>query len=110
MRRLKRCVSRFEACSVPLTFADQPAKTPKTTKLKLTTKTPATAEKKEKKKQSAKKGDKRKSKAAVDEDEDMADAPEEEEPPKQLDPAAQKKAREREGKHVHHADDCALTT
>lgn len=99
---------RFEACSVPLTFADQPAKTPKTTKLKLTTKTPATAEKKEKK--SAKKGDKRKSKPAVDEDEDMADAPEEEEPPKQLDPAAQKKAREREGKNVHHADERALTT
>lgn len=92
---------------MPLTYANQPAKTPKTTKLKLTTKTPATAEKKEKK--SAKKGDKRRSKATADEDEDMADAPEEEEPPKQLDPAAQKKAREREGGNIPRSVERILT-
>ena len=92
---------------MPLTCANQPAKTPKTTKLKLTTKTPATAEKKEK--TSAKKGDKRKPKPTADEDEDMADAPEEEEPPKQLDPAAQKKAREREGGIIPRSNDRTLT-
>jgi hypothetical protein len=61
----------------------------------LTTRTPGTAEKKEKK--PAKKSEKRKSKAAVDDDEEMVDAPEEEEAPKPLDPAAEKKAREKEG-------------
>jgi hypothetical protein len=95
-----RMPKRFVLPTEPALIAnisDQPAKTPKTTKLKLTTRTPGTAEKKEKK--PAKKSEKRKSKAAVDDDEEMADAPEEE-TPKQLDPAAQKKAREREGQYL----------
>ena len=93
-------------CSTDL--ADQPAKTPKTTKLKLTTgKTPTTTEKKQKEKPAKAKSEKRKSKSApVDNDEEMADAPEEE-PPKPLDPVAEKKAREKEGmkrppKHFAH--------
>ncbi|ETN42900.1 uncharacterized protein HMPREF1541_02058 [Cyphellophora europaea CBS 101466] len=77
---------------------EKPAKTPKT-KLKLTTK-PQTAEKPAKK--PAKKTEKRKSKAAAEDVEDMPDAPEEEEPPKQLDPAAQRKAREKEVLFLRH--------
>lgn len=93
-------------CSTDL--ADQPAKTPKTTKLKLTTGKTPTTDKKQKEKAEKPKAEskKRKSKApAVDDDEEMADAPEEE-PPKPIDPVAEKKAREKEGKRSQSAQIC----
>lgn len=74
----------------------QPAKTPKTTKLKLTTnKTPATTEKKAKEPKSAKPKSEKKKKAAAS-DEDMPDAEEKVEE-KPLDPAEEREARKKEG-------------
>lgn len=70
----------------------QPAKT---TKLKLTSpKDPAASEKKKEKKEPKPKAEKRKSKAAVSDE----DTPVEEKvPEKPLDPAEERKAREKEG-------------
>ncbi|OQV01520.1 PWWP domain-containing protein isoform 2 [Cladophialophora immunda] len=78
---------------------EKPAKTPKTTKIKLTTnKTPKTEEKKPKEKATKARSEKRKSRAAQ-EDEEMADAVEPEPEEKPLDPVEARKAREKEGGH-----------
>ncbi|RMD39380.1 hypothetical protein DV735_g5752, partial [Chaetothyriales sp. CBS 134920] len=81
---------------------EKPAKTPKTTKIKLTNKTPAASEKKAKEKPTKAKAEKRKSRAeAATEDEEMADAPEPEpEPP--MDPEEARKGREREVLFLRH--------
>ncbi|KEF58799.1 uncharacterized protein A1O9_03642 [Exophiala aquamarina CBS 119918] len=82
--------------------SEKPAKTPKTTKIKLNTnKTPKTEEKKPKEKAPKAKPEKRKSKAAPVSDEEMVDAePEPEEKP--LDPAEARKAREKEVLFLRH--------
>ncbi|ETI27356.1 hypothetical protein G647_09546 [Cladophialophora carrionii CBS 160.54] len=81
---------------------EKPAKTPKTTKIKLTTsKTPKTEEKKPKEKASKPRSERRKSKAAQ-EDEEMADAPEPEPEEKPLDPVEARKSREKEVLFLRH--------
>ncbi|KAI1619116.1 hypothetical protein EDD36DRAFT_427894 [Exophiala viscosa] len=81
---------------------EKPAKTPKTTKIKLTTgKTPKTEEKKPKEKAPKAESKKRKSKAAA-EDEEMADVGEPEPEEKPLDPAEERKAREKEVLFLRH--------
>ncbi|KIX02242.1 uncharacterized protein Z518_08181 [Rhinocladiella mackenziei CBS 650.93] len=82
--------------------SEKPAKTPKTTKIKLTTnKTPKTDEKKPKEKATKAKAEKRKSKAATS-DEEMVDAGEPEQEEKHLDPAEARKAREKEVLFLRH--------
>ncbi|KAK5197349.1 hypothetical protein LTR92_003288 [Exophiala xenobiotica] len=82
--------------------SEKPAKTPKTTKIKLTTsKTPKTEEKKPKEKAPKPKSERRKSKAAV-EDEEMADVAEPEPEEKPLDPVEARKAREKEVLFLRH--------
>ncbi|OAG39467.1 hypothetical protein AYO21_06295 [Fonsecaea monophora] len=81
---------------------EKPAKTPKTTKIKLTTsKTPKTEEKKPKEKATKARSEKRKSRAAQ-EDEEMADAVEPEPEEKPLDPVEARKAREKEVLFLRH--------
>ncbi|KIX94688.1 uncharacterized protein Z520_09734 [Fonsecaea multimorphosa CBS 102226] len=81
---------------------EKPAKTPKTTKIKLTTnKTPKTEEKKPKEKATKGRADKRKSRAAQ-EDEEMADVVEPEPEEKPLDPVEARKAREKEVLFLRH--------
>ncbi|KIW86897.1 uncharacterized protein Z519_12519 [Cladophialophora bantiana CBS 173.52] len=80
----------------------KPAKTPKTTKIKLTTnKTPKTEEKKPKEKATKARSEKRKSRAAQ-EDEEMVDAVEPEPEEKPLDPVEARKSREKEVLFLRH--------
>ncbi|KAL8243566.1 hypothetical protein R6Q59_009824 [Mikania micrantha] len=89
---------------------EQPEKTPKTTKLKLTTnKTPATTEKKSKEPKSAKAKSEKKKKKATASDEEMPDAEDKVEE-KPLDPAEEREARKKEVLFLRHKlQKCFLT-
>ncbi|OAP59778.1 hypothetical protein AYL99_04780 [Fonsecaea erecta] len=81
---------------------EKPAKTPKTTKIKLTTnKTPKTEEKKPKERATKARSEKRKSRAAQEDDE-MADVAEPEPEEKPLDPVEARKTREKEVLFLRH--------